>query len=394
MFVNIILSIFIGNIMKKKLFIEVPAEIWILVCQYLPTARDTFSIMVLNSSVRDTLYSHQLFWRHLCHVVYRDTTETNQAKKLTHKTYVWDQTKPYATSISKHREFSRTMRNDEYITEDFQVVKVDGDETLDHYKMKEDAMDWKKMYTSIRDSFEQWRTRTDVTRLLLCGNTPYVGQHLFINKLLSQTDNEDPYNQALPGIRQVIRMNMKHNEEKKCVLINTVCTPYHFAKEIDGSNKVDGIIYVVDPIQFVGNSNAIYRHFHDIIGEFHYEPMCCWLVLADAEYIETTGTYCSTDPSLNSPYVTTYDNVKEELSLFSYEIASSLRVYSLATCTWYYSAYCTVSSTKTSCLQSKLWELLCKVGDEERGDLDSGENAIDRHEEEPRKRSKKICHVS
>jgi hypothetical protein len=321
------------NKKPKKRF---PDDVWIVVLSFVALPKDILAIAKLSKATRQNLCSNPYFLRYLCIARYYDNTEKNQLKKKDKEgSYV---SKPYAQSIRRSQMMSKRYELDNPSLGNTCTV-LDTKDKLVNYQFNEDGVDWNIMQTRIAESFQEWKNNDSARRLLVCSITPYNNQHCVVNKLLRQYDNKDPYNQALPAVRQVLKLET----QETTVLFNMICTPYHFAKEIDGANRVDGIIYVIDPLTFERDYKLVYRHFHDVCGEFHYSPMSCWVVVADAENIEA-GPGNVMDPAA-------FVVISPNLSAISASVSNVLRLEALHTCMWYMYASIALTDTATASMK-------------------------------------------
>jgi hypothetical protein len=307
---------------------------------------------------------------------YRDYSESNQEKKRKLKedfyTYAVTKDKNYARSIARKKQMAKEMKRND-IAQNLQIINP-SDES---HSLK-CTQSWKQTHTNIKESFTTWRSKHEAFHFLCCSLTANNGQSQVMNKLLQECGVQDSF--VLPETRQVLQINSLDTP----ILINMISTPMHYAKEIDGFNRVDGIIYIVNPMNFAENSSLVYEHLHDILGEFHYMDMSVWIILNQDENLQVSGCF--------EAQQTSYQHSNElncigKISPYGEEIAKSLKLDALHTCGWYSSGWVVISSTEN--LTEALKEFVKGACMHEVKDLDSGNEIYEKQQEE--KKKKKDC---
>jgi hypothetical protein len=363
---------------------ELPNELWFLVVPFLKY-RDLFSVTILSKSIRECIYSSPVAEKILCYAHNLDKTESNQEQKQYYRER--NNNKPYEYSLYRGKFYSNMFFQQDTLSENFSMTT---NYSLAKYQAKENNIVWSEMNKKITESFTLWRTNTEAKHFLCCSITANNGQDLVINKLLEEQGTLSTYNQALPGVRQVLSTKFGNED----VLINMISTPFLFAKEIDGFNRVDGIIYVVNTIMYPRQSAQVYRHMHDIFGEFHYEPLNCWVILADEENITQRGTFAARFNYTHLKVPITSLSTGKQMSTFAEEIATSLKINALQTCSWYSRANCVLTNTSFLIDGFKAFAKQPKVVVEE---LDDGTGFfIQKSKPEPVKQETKgsICNIA
>jgi hypothetical protein len=150
----------------------------------------------------------------------------------------------------------------------------------------------------------------------------------------------------LDGIKDTFTIRLCSGE---LVIIHIIEQPYHYTRDCDGSTNVNGIIYVVDMNTFDKEYRQVYRHFHDIAGEFRANTLHCLLIGFDAEELTLEHPLVLHDP-LNYNTETHYTPMDVMVGV--------LRINEMFSCYWYKDSivfYCNSTEQQLADIFDKKW---------------------------------------
>jgi hypothetical protein len=265
---------------------NIPDDIWFTLLEFLPVT-DVFNCSLACIALFELVfdvqedhpnyYAQQMLWKRLCYTTFEDKSVEERERR----------------SRSDCDAFYSHTAMSERIFDQFYFDYASGENAnlhlydVDNFNLQDFC--WREMFIRILTRREEWKDclvrkrqkansywdycdhkahfDLNVLRFVVCGRAS-AQKDLFINKLIKLIGKDtDHYDIALNGIEQVIHLknvnilkdvNLYTNHDSEngtrtvdSVMLYTVESPYHFAKQFRGSVQVNGVIYIVDTNSFL-----------------------------------------------------------------------------------------------------------------------------------------------
>lgn len=166
--------------------------------------------------------------------------------------------------------------------------------------------------------------KDDFLRFVVCG-VRGSNKHRVVHKIATMFNAKDHILVDQEGMVEIVTITVSKNCPKVVLYVSD--DPHRYLLYHDGTSFVDGVVYVTNPETFPSDYKLIYRHFHDIIGEYKAVTLHCMVIAYDAENYDLVS-------HVNFHTNTVYLFSDQVVNTAADAVQIALRCNDLYTCHW------------------------------------------------------------